>query len=69
MNRALRWIGISVGGLVAAYSADDFTRLLRTGKAIGDRELGVMSRWSRDNLSQLTSARSTRTSMRWRTRR
>ena len=42
--------------VVAAYSPDDFVRLLRTGVAIGNRTLGVMSLSARNNLSQLNDA-------------
>jgi cytochrome c553 len=42
--------------VVSAYSAGGFTQLLRTGRALGGRELGVMSRYARANLSQLTDA-------------
>jgi cytochrome c553 len=40
--------------IVAAYSADDFMRLMRTGLALGGRELRVMSPAARDNLSHMT---------------
>lgn len=42
--------------IVAAYSADDFTRLMRTGMAMGDRKLGVMRVRAQRNLSHLTDA-------------
>ena len=42
--------------VVAAYSPEGFARLLRTGIALGDRQLGTMSERSRNNLSQLTDA-------------
>jgi len=42
--------------VVAAYSPEGFARLLRTGIALGERQLGVMSEESRNNLSQLTDA-------------
>lgn len=42
--------------LVAAYSADDFTRLMRTGVALGGRRVGVMSQWSPAHLAHLTDA-------------
>lgn len=42
--------------VVASYSPEAFTRLLRTGVALGDRQLGVMGRQARDNLSQLTDS-------------
>ena len=40
--------------MVSAYSPEAFARLVRTGRALGDRELGMMSRWARSNLSHLT---------------
>jgi cytochrome c553 len=40
--------------IVAAYSQDAFAQLLRTGIALGGRELRTMSPWARGNLSQLT---------------
>ena len=40
--------------IVAAYSPEAFTKLLRTGVGIGDRNLPVMGEQSRRNLSQLT---------------
>lgn len=40
--------------IVAAYSADDFARLMRTGTAMGDRKLGMMREVAQDNLSHLT---------------
>lgn len=43
-------------GVVAAYSPDAFTRLLRDGIALGGRQLGVMSTRARNNLSQLNDA-------------
>jgi mono/diheme cytochrome c family protein len=42
--------------VVAAYSPDDFARLLRTGVALGGRDVGVMSEQARKYLSQLTDA-------------
>jgi hypothetical protein len=33
--------------MVAAYSLPDFRTLLRTGKALGDREVGLMSEVAR----------------------
>jgi len=42
--------------VVAAYSPEDFGRLMRTGVAVGGRKLGLMGAWARDNLSQLTDA-------------
>jgi mono/diheme cytochrome c family protein len=41
---------------VAAYSAEAFTQLLRTGVALGGRNLGTMSRQARAHLSHLTDA-------------
>lgn len=40
--------------VVAGYSRDAFSRLLREGIGIGDRRLGVMGGWARRNLSYLT---------------
>ena len=42
--------------MVAAYSPEAFTKLLRTGIAIGGRDVGVMSTQARNNLSRLTDA-------------
>jgi len=42
--------------IVAAYSPEAFARLLRTGVALGERNVGVMSQQARDCLSQLTDA-------------
>jgi len=42
--------------MVAAYSSDDFTRLLRTGVAFGGRDVRVMSQQAREHLSFLTDA-------------
>jgi mono/diheme cytochrome c family protein len=43
-------------GVVAAYSAEEFRRLMRTGKPIGDRTLGVMRQRAQQGLSHLTDA-------------
>jgi hypothetical protein len=40
--------------VVAAYSRDDFHTLLRTGKALGGREVGTMSEAVRVQLKYLT---------------
>jgi len=40
--------------VVAGYPPEAFTALLRTGVALGDRELGTMSPWARTHLSHLT---------------
>jgi cytochrome c553 len=40
--------------VVAAYDPEAFTRLVRTGVAIGGRQLGMMSQQARNNLAQLT---------------
>jgi cytochrome c553 len=40
--------------IAATYDADAFRRLMRTGIARGDRELGLMSEVARDRFSQLT---------------
>ena len=42
--------------MTKAYSAEAFSRLMRTGIAIGDRTLGVMTTQSKNNLSHLTDA-------------
>jgi mono/diheme cytochrome c family protein len=42
--------------IAAGYSAEAFTRLLRTGKASGDRELGLMSRVARRRFSHFNDA-------------
>ena len=40
--------------VVAAYSPEAFTQLLRTGVRVGGSNAGVMSEWSRAHLSRLT---------------
>lgn len=40
--------------VVTAYSAQAFAQLMRTGVALGGRNLGTMSPWARQNLSHLT---------------
>ena len=40
--------------IVAAYSAEDFSTLMKTGKPIGDRELKVMGGVSRGRYSRFT---------------
>lgn len=42
--------------VVAAYSPETFTRLLRSGVAAGERQLRVMSPRARNNLAQLNDA-------------
>lgn len=42
--------------VVVAYSPEAFTRLLRTGIALGDRQLRIMSPYARKYLSQLTDS-------------
>src|SRR5262249_40563406 len=42
--------------VVAAYSPEAFAQLLRTGIAIGGRNVGVMSAQARSNLSYLTDS-------------
>jgi mono/diheme cytochrome c family protein len=42
--------------VAAAYSFDDFNRLLRTGVAVGNRELWMMSDVSRSRFSHFTDA-------------
>lgn len=40
--------------LAGAYEAADFRRLMRTGKALGGRDLGLMSEVARDDFSHFT---------------
>jgi mono/diheme cytochrome c family protein len=40
--------------MVAAYERDDFHRLIRTGKAAGDREIGLMSEVARGRYRHFT---------------
>jgi mono/diheme cytochrome c family protein len=42
--------------IVAAYSPEAFATLLRTGKALGGRELGLMSPFARRHLALLTDS-------------
>ena len=42
--------------VVASYPPEAFARLLRTGVALGDRQLGVMGAQARNNLSHLTDS-------------
>jgi hypothetical protein len=42
--------------VVAAYSPEAFTKLLRTGIAVGERTVGEMTTQSKNNLSHLTDA-------------
>jgi cytochrome c553 len=42
--------------IVAAYSPEAFTQLMRTGVALGGRKLGVMRFWAKDNLSHLSDS-------------
>jgi cytochrome c553 len=42
--------------MVAAYDRGDFHKLMRTGKAAGGREVGVMSQTARRNFSTFTDA-------------
>jgi cytochrome c553 len=42
--------------VVAAYSPESFTRLLRTGTALGDRQLGLMREVALASLSKLSDA-------------
>ena len=53
--------GSDVGGtktpdlkIAARYSSDAFTRLMRTGKGLGDRELGMMSEVARSRFTHFT---------------
>jgi len=42
--------------VVSAYTPEAFARLMRTGVALGGRQLGMMSEQARNNLSQLTDS-------------
>jgi cytochrome c553 len=42
--------------MVGAYTPEQFTALMRTGTALGGRELGVMSDWARQHLAYFTDA-------------
>jgi len=42
--------------IVAAYSAEDFSTLMKTGKPIGDRELKVMGGVARGRYSRFTDS-------------
>ena len=42
-------------GIAATYSEEDFARLMRTGMALGDRELRLMSDVARGRFSHLTA--------------
>jgi mono/diheme cytochrome c family protein len=42
--------------IAASYSAEAFTRLMRTGKALGDRELELMSRVARRRFTYFSDA-------------
>jgi hypothetical protein len=42
--------------MVPAYELKDFTRLLHTGIAAGDREVGLMSEVARNRFVHLTDA-------------
>jgi mono/diheme cytochrome c family protein len=42
--------------VVAAYTPEAFTQLMRTGIAVGGRKPGMMGGWARNNLSQFTDA-------------
>jgi cytochrome c553 len=46
-------------GIVRGYSREAFETLLRTGMAIGDREVGLMSDISRTRFARLTEQEST----------
>jgi mono/diheme cytochrome c family protein len=41
--------------IAAAYDAEDFARLMKTGVAAGDRKVGLMTAVSRDRFSALTT--------------
>lgn len=40
--------------IAAGYTLDQFTKLMRTGKALGDREVGLMSKVARSRFSNFT---------------
>jgi mono/diheme cytochrome c family protein len=42
--------------VVAAYSPEAFTQLMRTGEALGGRTLATMTPWARQHLSYLTDS-------------
>jgi hypothetical protein len=42
--------------VVAAYPAEAFTRLMREGVALGDRELGMMGGVARNRFTHFTDA-------------
>ena len=42
--------------IAAGYTREQFTRLMRTGKALGDRELTLMSQVARSRFSRFTDA-------------
>ena len=42
--------------IVAAYSPEQFAKLLRTGVALGDRKVGEMTEYTKDNRLQFTDA-------------
>lgn len=42
--------------IVAAYSAQDFATLMRTGAGVGDRKLGIMTAWAATYFSSFTDA-------------
>ncbi len=42
--------------VAAAYDRADFHTLMRSGKALGGRELGLMSQTARNNFSAFTDA-------------
>lgn len=42
--------------IVGSYSAEDFNHLMRTGKAAGDREVGLMSKVARRRYANFTDA-------------
>ena len=42
--------------IVAAYDPQDFTALMRTGKAAGGREVGAMSEFARRRYASLTDS-------------
>ena len=41
--------------IISAYSADEFRHLMKTGKGLGDRDLGLMSEKAREAYEHFTA--------------
>lgn len=41
--------------IISAYSADEFRHLMKTGKGLGDRDLGLMSEKAREAYAHFTA--------------